>query len=87
MASGPAGTLSLYATVGCHLCDEAMAVIGTSCPELLSELQVVDIADDPELFDRYGTRIPVLRSENGDAELDWPFEPTDLLDFIHALDR
>lgn len=84
MSTGPAVRLSFYSTVGCHLCDEAMEVIGTTCPELLSHLHVVDIADDAGLLDRYGTRIPVLRSANHDAELDWPFEPKDLLDFIRA---
>ena len=30
--------------------------------------------DQPALEARYGTRVPVLRDERGERELDWPFD-------------
>lgn len=84
--------LRLYSTLGCHLCDEAIEVIRTTCPELLAELDVVDIAEDSDLMDAYDVRIPVLQVIESGSELGWPFGPEDLRTFVRpnhgrALDR
>jgi hypothetical protein len=51
-------------------------------PELRrTTVDVVDIADDPTLFDRYGASIPVVASEVG-AELAWPFNADDVLRLV-----
>ena len=34
----------------------------------------VEIADDEDLLERYGVRIPVLRRLDTGEELDWPFD-------------
>jgi hypothetical protein len=69
----------LYATDGCHLCEDAMELL-----EALSlPVQYIDIADDDELSARYGLRIPVLRRDDG-AELDWPFAEAEIRRFIAA---
>jgi len=34
----------------------------------------VFLVDQPALEPRYGARVPVLRDERGDRELDWPFD-------------
>jgi glutaredoxin len=60
----------LYGTQFCHLCDEAKAVLR----EAGIEFEYVDIADDAELLERYGTRIPVVRRMDTNAELGWPFD-------------
>lgn len=62
--------LILYATAGCHLCDEAQRVI---CAALGGRAPEVDIADRQELVERYGARIPVLCRTDTGAELGWPF--------------
>jgi hypothetical protein len=70
----------LYGTLGCHLCDDAEAMLapllvsvsaalGTDC-----EIECVDIAEDQALLERYGAAIPVLRRIADDAELRWPFD-------------
>ncbi len=59
----------LLTTAGCHLCDQALAVIRCAAPTL--ELTLTDIAEDDELITRYGERIPVLRMKG--TELCWPF--------------
>lgn len=59
----------LLTTEGCHLCDQALAVIQRAAPAL--QLTLTDIAEDDDLIARYGEKIPVLRMAN--TELCWPF--------------
>jgi hypothetical protein len=66
-------SLVLFQTLGCHLCEEALEVIGAVPRAHSSDLESVDIADDDNLLARYGERIPVLRRPDSGAELDWPF--------------
>lgn len=68
----------LYSTLGCHLCEEAEAVLLPLLAEaqaagLLIEIEVIDIAEEG-LIDAYGVRIPVLRCAQTGRELDWPFD-------------
>ncbi|WP_129665477.1 glutaredoxin family protein [Phytoactinopolyspora endophytica] len=44
---------------GCHLCDDARAVIDRVCGELGVEWEEQSIAGDPDLERRYGEQIPV----------------------------
>ncbi len=64
--------LVLLGTEGCHLCEQAEA--------LLAVLHVVpeqiDIAGDDRLLSRYGVTIPVLKY--GTEELMWPFKLEEL---------
>ena len=65
-------TLVLYMTSGCHLCEQAEALVRqqTAC------VSAIEIVDDAELLERYGIRIPVLRRLDTGNELDWPFDAT-----------
>jgi hypothetical protein len=77
-------TLQLFGTAGCHLCDEAEAQLRALAAAGLSiSWTTVDIADDDQLFKRYGWLIPVLRRADG-AELRWPFDPAMLAEFLRA---
>jgi hypothetical protein len=55
---------TVYSRADCSLCermlDELAALLG---PEAATAVQVVDIAGQPELERRYGTRIPVLTAD------------------------
>ena len=51
--------VTLYTRPGCHLCDEARAVVAAVCAELGEEFAEVDIDGDPGLTRRYGEEIPV----------------------------
>ena len=74
-------SLILYSTEGCHLCESAERLL-RSMPELRrTTVDVVDIANDPMLFERYGTSIPVVASNVG-AELAWPFNADDVLRLV-----
>ncbi|MDX9873453.1 MAG: glutaredoxin family protein [Spongiibacteraceae bacterium] len=64
----------LYSTVGCHLCEEAEALLSAWFPHPDRALEVRDIAGDDALVERYGVRIPVLQRVADGAELGWPFD-------------
>ncbi|CRM21322.1 glutaredoxin family protein [Pseudomonas sp. 58 R 3] len=71
----------LFGTLGCHLCELAEAEIMPLVEHgLLVEL--VDITDPADLTDVYGLRIPVLRRLDTAAELDWPFETEQVVNFL-----
>lgn len=71
----------LYGTLGCHLCEVAEALLMPFVEHgLLVEL--VDIADDQALFERYGLSIPVLRRNDTGAELNWPFDGEQVVAFL-----
>ncbi|MDB6443417.1 Glutaredoxin-like domain [Pseudomonas sp. NFACC32-1] len=66
----------LFGTLGCHLCEVAEGVLMHFVEHgLLVEL--VDIAEDEQLSETYGLRIPVLRRNDTGEELDWPFDNPD----------
>jgi glutaredoxin len=44
---------------GCHLCEDARAVVQLVCAELAEQFEDVDITGYPELMARYGDQIPV----------------------------
>ena len=49
----------LYSKPGCHLCDDARAVIELVCAELEEGYDEIDISTSAELMSRYGEEIPV----------------------------
>jgi hypothetical protein len=53
-------TVTLYGKAGCHLCDDARAVVERVRERHPFELREVDITLDPGLFREYGERIPVI---------------------------
>ena len=59
MTPGTNPRVTLYGKPGCHLCDDARAVVARVCAELGEEYVEVDITTDPELARRFGEEIPV----------------------------
>jgi glutaredoxin len=51
--------ITLYSKPGCHLCDEARAVIERVCADLGTTYEDVDITNSTELVNAYGEQIPV----------------------------
>jgi glutaredoxin len=58
-APGTAPLITVYVRPGCHLCDEALAVLRPLAGEAGARLETVDIESDDELHRRYLERIPV----------------------------
>ncbi|MGH7903074.1 MAG: glutaredoxin family protein [Candidatus Dormibacteraceae bacterium] len=51
--------VELITRAGCHLCDEALALLRASgC-----EPRLTDVDADPRLLDEYGWRVPVILVE------------------------
>jgi glutaredoxin len=52
--------VTVYSRPDCHLCEQAMAVLGALQSELAFELQELDISSDDALLRAYFERIPVV---------------------------
>lgn len=51
--------VTLYSRPGCHLCDDARAVIERVCAEAGESYSEVNIDDDPVLGEKFAEEIPV----------------------------
>jgi glutaredoxin len=69
--------LTLYGKPGCHLCEEAHAVVGSVRSRHPFDLVEVDITRDPVLEARYRERIPVIAID-GQERLELVIEATEL---------
>jgi len=74
-------SLTLYGTSACHLCEVAEEMLAMFEAEGMCSLNKVDIADDDQLLERYGLRIPVLANSAG-TELNWPFSPDQVMQLV-----
>ncbi|GAA0785885.1 glutaredoxin family protein [Marinobacterium sediminicola] len=77
--------LDLMTTEGCHLCEDAIAVLQQVLVAGQAEVDLVDIVYEPKLMELYAERIPVLVDRGTGQELGWPFEAQQLRQFIDAL--
>jgi hypothetical protein len=73
------GNLILYQRDDCHLCDLALDVLAAA---RVPEFDSVFIDGDDDLEQRYGIRVPVLRDERRDVELNWPFDAGTLQEWL-----
>src|SRR5690554_6495120 len=74
--------LTLYTTLGCHLCERLEALL-IALHAGKCQLNKVEISEDEVLMERYGVRIPVLADSAGE-ELDLGFEPPRLAACLEA---
>ena len=72
-------SLILYQRDHCHLCDLALEELAQA---RVPEFESVFIDGDDALEARYGLRVPVLRDDARDIELDWPFDAEKLRGFL-----
>ena len=81
-ASGPDHTelgevpprVVLYTKPGCHLCDEARAVVETVCADLGEHYDEVDITTSADLMTRFGEEIPVTFVDGAQHDF-WRVDP------------
>lgn len=70
-----------YSGQQCCLCDDALALLAkTDIRD--SQLTKIDVKSDPQIYHLYGARIPVLVNANNQQELAWPFELSQLIEFV-----
>ena len=75
--------VTFYTKAGCHLCDDARAMLDDIATETTYELTEIDIRRDAELFELYRYRIPVIMiNETLAAE-----GRVDYNELIHAFDN
>jgi len=78
--------LLLLGTAGCHLCEEAEAIISDCLRTNIGlDIETVDVAEQVQWQEQYAIRIPVLYHPESTKELAWPFNNTDAQAFIKAL--
>ncbi len=78
--------LLLLGTSGCHLCEQAEQIINACLPDKLGvAIEIIDIAEQEQWQENYAIRIPVLYHPETRKELGWPFDKTDVKEFIKAL--
>jgi glutaredoxin len=70
-------TVTLYGRPGCHLCDDASAVLERVRAEIPFELRAIDIETDDALFRTYLERIPVI-AVDGEEVYDYRVDEADL---------
>ena len=56
----PLPKVILYSKAGCHLCDEARDMLDEIATQVPYDLTEIDIRKDPQLFELYRYRIPVI---------------------------
>tara|TARA_R100000656_G_scaffold68162_1_gene51494 strand:- start:1483 stop:1731 length:249 start_codon:yes stop_codon:yes gene_type:complete len=78
-------SIYLYSTPGCHLCELAREVISPLLSHHSLYLEEIDIAESDELIEKYGVRIPVLKSPLHIDELGWPFDSAQADSFLRRI--
>ena len=86
-----ASKIQLMTTLGCHLCEDANAMLqlyineGKPGQNLSSlEVELVEISEKESLIEQYGVRIPVLLKPLTGQELAWPFDMQELVEFLQS---
>nr|WP_281423927.1 glutaredoxin family protein [Oceanobacter mangrovi] len=74
----------MFGTEGCHLCEDAEAMLVTASGLINIEVWQQDIAEDEQLVAAYGLKIPVLKHDSDGEELNWPFDMQRLLDWLSS---
>ncbi len=75
-------SIYLYSTLGCHLCELAKEIVIPLLDPDSIQLEEIEISESDELVERYGVRIPVLKSPNHPDELGWPFDSVQAAEFL-----
>ena len=70
-------TIEVMTKKDCCLCDNAKKIIEQVIAEFPAELKMTDIESDPELFERYQEKIPVVLI-NGDESFVYKVHPVTL---------
>lgn len=70
--------LVLYSGQNCCLCAQALILLA----DMNIQVQKIDVRTSTELYHQYGARIPVLYRTDTQQELSWPFNSSQLCEFL-----
>lgn len=82
VASGAVHRVVLYSREGCHLCDEARAVVLGVRDRHPFSFEEIDIERDDDLLREYGIRIPVV-AVDGDERFEISVDAAELEALVH----
>lgn len=68
--------VDVYTREGCHLCEDALAVVEPIVAECGAELRLHDIDADFALQERYGELVPVVLID-GERHAQWRVYPSE----------
>ncbi|QJR82616.1 glutaredoxin family protein [Alteromonas pelagimontana] len=66
--------LAFYTGPECGLCDLADDILAQSQHQRELDITKYNIREDTQLYHLYGARIPVLKRQDTQQELGWPFD-------------
>jgi hypothetical protein len=72
--------VTLFSKPGCHLCEEARALLLAAAKTRNLRVCEQDITQDASTFARYQFSIPVVQA--GKRELGWPFSEAKLTEWL-----
>lgn len=78
----PQTRVTFYTKAGCHLCEEARDMLDDIAAQTPYELIEIDIRSNPEIFEEYRYRIPVI-IVNNDTLLEGRIEFRDMAKAFH----
>ena len=79
-------TVTIYDRPGCHLCDDALAVLERVRADVPFDLRRVNIEDDDALLRAYLERIPVVALD-GEEVYDYHVDEADLRSRLARVSR
>ena len=71
-----------YTGPHCSLCDLADLEIARTSMSSSLTIEKINIRQSTELYHLYGARIPVLKRDDNNKEIGWPFTTADLEEFL-----
>ena len=74
--------LFFYTGPQCSLCDLADIELKNTAQYPQLDVEMVNIRQSTELYHLYGARIPVLKRDDNEKEIGWPFTTADLEEFL-----
>lgn len=83
MSGTPTPRVRVYTRPGCHLCEQALAVVAAVCAELGEQWEEVDATTDPALLERFHDEIPVTLVDGAQHDF-WRVDPDRLRAALRA---
>lgn len=74
----------LFSTLGCHLCEDAKAILDPLLADVGANYVEEEISENDQWMEAYAIRIPVVRSTRTGEELGWPFDTDVCLNWIKS---
>ena len=72
----------LYTKPGCHLCEEAKAILQGLAVDYPHQLEEIDIRETTAVHNRYWDKIPVIQL--GDHQIQAPIQHQDVVNLLKA---